>query len=335
MRANPTLDEVVGPEHFELTLTSIPKLKAGEVLLRTVCLGTSPAQRGYISKTTSMHAKVALGSLMRGRGVAIVADSKHPDYAIGELVTAATGWQDYAVIDPAESGILSTRKIVNPAVPASLHIGILGAAGLTAYFGLTRIGDLRPGNTVVISAAAGGVGACAVQVARCLGAGRVVGIAGGPEKCAWLTTHLGADAAIDYKKEDLGAALDEHCPDGIDVFFDNVGGDTLEQALERLNLGARVAICGFISTDYTDTPQGPKNYTFLVRRRARMEGFFVFDYEAEFPEAEQALRSWYDAGDLKPCEDVLQGLEYMPEALQGLFTGRNRGVRVCQVSAQP
>jgi NADPH-dependent curcumin reductase CurA len=335
VRANPGLDELVGPDHFELVETAIPQVLPGQVLLHTLCLGTSPAQRGYISKTKSMHEKVALGSLMRGRGVAVVVESKHADFQAGDQVIAATGWQDYAVIEPTALGVLSTQQLPNPPSPSTLSLGILGAAGLTAYFGLTAVGDLHAGDTVVISAAAGGVGSCAVQLARCLGAKRIIGIAGGADKCAWLTDYLGADAAIDYKQENVGAALDEHCPDGIDLFFDNVGGKQLELALERLTLGARIAICGFIATDYTHTPQGPKNYIYLVRRRARMQGFFVFDYESEFPEAESRLRQWHSDGLLKPCEDVLEGLEHMPAALQGLFTGTNRGVRLCQVSAQP
>ncbi|MEE8308053.1 MAG: NADP-dependent oxidoreductase, partial [Gammaproteobacteria bacterium] len=246
VRRNPSLDELVGPEHFDWVDDAVPVPGPGEVLLRTLCLGTSPAQRGYISQTRSMHEKAPIGSIMRGRGVAQVVESRHPDYKPGEQVIATTGWQDYAVMKPVSVGVLSTRKLSNPSLPPPLNLGILGAAGLTAYFGLSDIAELSAGNTVLISAAAGGVGSCAVQIARCLGAGRIIGIAGGAEKCAWMTDYLGADAAIDYKNEDVGSALNRHCPDGIDVFFDNVGGPQLEAALERLKLGARVAICGYI-----------------------------------------------------------------------------------------
>lgn len=331
VRRNPALDELVGPEHFDWVDNAVPSPGPGEVLVRTLCLGTSPAQRGYISKTKSMHDKAAIGSVMRGRGVAQVVESRHPDYKAGEQIMATTGWQDYAVVTPAQAGILSTPKISNPALPPELNLGILGAAGLTAYFGLLDVANLANGNTVVVSAAAGGVGSCAIQIARCLGAGQVIGIAGGKEKCSWMTDYLGADAGIDYKSDNVGDALDQYCPDGIDVFFDNVGGPQLEAALERLSIGARVAICGYIATDYTQTPAGPKNYVYLVRRRARMQGFFVFDYEQEFAAAGAQLENWYANGKLRPCEDVTEGLENMPLALQGLFTGSNRGVSICQV----
>jgi len=331
VRRNPALDELVGPEHFDWVEGPVPSPASGQVLLRTLCLGTSPAQRGYISKTKSMHEKAPLGSVMRGRGVAQVAASRHPDFEPGDQVMASTGWQDYVVVTPVPQGVLSTRKLANPSLAPSLNLGILGAAGLTAYFGLSDVANVAPGDTVVISAGAGGIGSCAIQVARCLGAGRIVGIAGGREKSAWMTDYLGATAAIDYKNENVGAALDRHCPEGIDVFFDNVGGPQLEAALERLKLGARVAICGYIATDYTQTPAGPKNYIYLVRRRARMQGFFVFDYEQQFDTASALLQRWFSAGRLRPCEDITEGLENMPLALQGLFTGRNRGVSVCRV----
>ena len=325
---------MIGQQHFELVDSFIPSVGRAEILLKTIWLGTSPAQRGYVSTKDSMHEKVLPGSVMRGRGVAQVVSSNLPDFSPGDLVVAATGWQDYSVHAADADGILAVRKIQDPIWPLSLALGILGAAGVTAYFGLLDVGEMKSGDTVLVSAAAGGVGSCAVQIAKVLGC-RVVGIAGGPDKCRWVTEHLGADVAIDYTNVDLGRALDEACPEGINLFFDNVGGEQLQLALLRLALGARVVICGFIATDYNDPGRGPTNYTYLLRSRARMEGFFVFDYEDRFHEAETQLKSWYRQGKLVGTDDLVYGLENMPDALQSLFTGSNRGVRVCQVAADP
>ncbi len=304
--------------------------------MRTLALGTSPAQRGYISDGPSMHDKVPVGDVMRGRGVGIVVDSQHPDFSAGDLVVASTGWQDYSVQRPRDDYVFGVRKVRNDVRPCTTALGVLGNAGVTAWVGLTQIGLLKPGETVVISAAAGGVGSVAGQVARNLGAARVVGIAGTPEKCRWLTDDLGFDAAIDYKSDDLAERLDVYCPDGVDVFFDNVGGTTLNTVLSKLALGARIAICGFISTDYTrDGALGPANYRNLLTRRARMEGFVVFDYWARYGEAEDALADWFRSGRIVNCEDIVDGLENMPEALAGLFTGDNRGIRLCRVAPDP
>ena len=329
----PPREELIGAEHFDFVEDDVPEPGRGQVLLRTLCLGTSPAQRGYVSTKDSMHEKVLPGAVMRGRGVAQVLESKAARFRKGELVIAATGWQDFSVHDGEGDGILMVQKIHDPVWPLALSLGILGAAGLTAYFGLLEIGEAKPSDTVLVSAAAGGVGSCAVQIAKALGC-RVVGIAGGPAKCAWVRA-LGADAAIDYKNSDLGAEIDKHCPGGVKVFFDNVGGDQLQQTLTRLARGARVVICGFIATDYTDPGLGPTNYTYLLRSRARMEGFFVFDFVDRFEEAQAELRTWYRAGQIADCNHIVFGLENMPDALRGLFTGANRGVQLCQVAEDP
>jgi NADPH-dependent curcumin reductase CurA len=336
LRRRPEPGELISDEHFEWAEEPLPTPGEGQLLTRTLCLGTSPAQRSYISSGPSMHDKVQLGQVMRGRGVAVVVDSRHPDFAAGDIVVASTGWQDYSLQDASASGILAVRKITDPVKPYSSVLGALGAAGLTAYFGLLRVGELKPGDTVVVYAAAGGIGSTAVQIARAAGAARVIGIAGGEQKCAWLRDHLGIAETIDYRTTSVTQQLATMVPNGINVFFDNVGGDILNDALDHLALNARIVICGFIATDYATGPvAGPANYQNLVRRRARMEGFFVFDYADEFPAAEAALKAWFRAGRLISSEDIQEGLQHMPAALQSLFTGANRGIKLCRVASDP
>lgn len=335
LAAHPEVDELIGPEHFVLEEGPVPEPASGEVLLRTLALGTSPAQRGYTTSKPSMHPKVNLGEVMRGRGVAVVEKSRSQDFAEGDIVLASVGWQDYCIQSETQAGIFLLQKLDDPVKPYPMALGVLGAAGVTAYFGLTDIAELEAGQTCVVTAAAGGVGSCAAQIARIMGC-RVVGIAGGAAKCRWLVEELGVDAAIDYKLDDLDAALTKHCPDGVNAVFDNVGGDQLNTLLTHLALGARVAICGYIATDYAPTPQpGPSHYTYLLSRRARMEGFFVFDYADRFGEAEALLKDWYRSGQLVPTEDIDDGLEHMPLTLQSLFTGANRGIKLCRVAPDP
>ena len=334
---HPEPSEDIGFEHFELTESPMPTPDAGEFVVQTIALGTSPAQRSYISKSLSMHDKIAIGDVMRGRGVGVVAESRNQNYQVGEIVISSTGWQNFSIQSPAQQNpnVLSIQKIVTPVLPLTMTLGILGSAGATAYFGLFDVGCIKAGDTVVVSAAAGGIGSVAGQLARIAGC-RVVGIAGGPEKCQWVTEVLGYDYAIDYKNESVGERLDALCPNGVDVFFDNVGGEILDDVLARIALNARVIICGFISTDYQDgLNRGPRNYKNLVRKRARMEGFFIFDYRHRFQEAEDRLRRWYDEGLLINCEDVDDGLEHMPGTLGSLFTGGNKGIKLCRVSPDP
>jgi NADPH-dependent curcumin reductase CurA len=334
---HPAPGEIVSAAHFRLEEAPIPEIGDGQVLVRTLVLGTSPAQRSYISQDRSMHQKIALGDVMRGRGIAVVVASRHGAFSPGDIVSASTGWQDYAALTPAPlaKGVLDTMKLRAPLKPYSRHLGILGGAGFTAYFGLCDVGQLKAGETLVVSAAAGGVGAVAGQIGKALGA-RVIGIAGTAEKCRWVTERLGFDACIDYRVEDVAARLAALCPDGMNVYFDNVGGPILDACLDRLALHARIVVCGFIATDHAAAPQpGPANYTNLVRRRARMEGFFVFDYIERWQEAEDRLRAWYQAGRLDPAEDVDDGLERMPDTLGALFRGANRGIKLCRVAPDP
>lgn len=327
------VDQLIGTEHFELVETPIPDIRDGELLLRTMYLGTSPAQRGYVTKSSSMHAKVAAGDVMSGRAIAVVVQSKANDYKVGDIVNANTGWQDYSAHQANASGLAAITKISNSVKPYSLALGLLGTAGYTAYFGLTDVANAKAGDTVLISAAAGGVGSCAVQIAKAIGC-NVVGITGGAEKCDWLQKELKLESVIDYNNDDLEQAIQQACPNGVDVFFDNVGGEQLNIVLKYLALNARIAICGYISTDYSKQKVGPENYTYLLRQRARMEGFFILDYQHRFAEAEQILIEWYQEGLFIDNSDIMVGLEHMPMALQSLFTGGNTGVRICQVANQ-
>jgi NADPH-dependent curcumin reductase len=333
--------EIVGREHFSWDEVPMPRPDAGQILLRTILLGTSPAQRGYISDWAGMHETIPIGSVMRGRGIGVVTESRHPDYAAGEIVAASTGWQEYAVLSPPADAtprpgtILSVVRVATPVRPLSRHLGIFGNAGATAYFGLLDVGRLVSGETLVVSAAAGGIGCVAAQIGKALGC-RVIGIAGGAEKCAWLCDELRLDATIDYRSESLDARLAELCPQGVDVFFDNVGGTQLDTVLAHLALRARVVICGWISTDYaSNAAPGPANYKNLLRKRARMEGFYTFDYLPRYGEAEAAMRRWYSEGRIQPCEDIDIGLEQMPDTLGSLFRGKNRGIKLCRVASDP
>jgi NADPH-dependent curcumin reductase CurA len=334
----PNQDEVIGLDHFDWTSEPIPEPEDGEFLVRTICLAPIPAQRGYLEKSHhSFFENLAIGDVMRGRGVGQIVASNHPDYREGEIFVGSLGWQDYSIQKPRGAEfVFSSKKVLRPVRPLSGELGVLGQAGATAYFGLLEVGKMQEGDNVLISAAAGGVGSSAGQIARIRGAGQVVGITGSREKCGWLLDEMGYDAAINYKTDNVGERIAELFPDGIDVFFDCVGGDILNEALDNLAMHARVVICGFIATDYAPgTQYGPINYRRIVMKRARMEGFVVFDYWDRYAEAEKSLLEWFREGHLKIAEDEDDGLEKMPESLASLFTGGNTGVKICRVSPDP
>ncbi len=334
----PPLGDPVGPQHFSWVQEPLPAPGEGEFLVRTICLAPAPAQRGYLTPGHSRFlGNIAIGEVMRGRGVGQIIASRSPDYPVGEIFVGSLGWQDYSVQRPRGAEfVFSTSRVENPTRPLSTQLGMFGQAGATAYFGLLDVGALKTGDAVLISAAAGGVGSVAGQIARIRGAGKVVGTAGSQEKCRWLREELGFDAAINYRTENVPERFADLFPDGIDLFFDNVGGDLLNDALGQLALDARVVICGFIATNYASGPlQGPINYRRLVSKRARMQGFVVFDYWERFPEAQRALAAWYRQGLLRNCEDVAHGLEKMPDCLENLFRGSNRGISICRVAPDP
>jgi len=283
--------------------------------------------RGWMNEGRSYVPPVGIGEVMRAGGIGRVVESRHPDFAVGESVFGQFGVQCYAVSDGR--GVM---RVDTSLAPAPVHLGALGMTGLTAYFGLLEVGRPEPGQTVVVSGAAGAVGSVAGQIARIKGC-RTVGIAGGPEKCAWLVEELGFDAAIDYKAGELRAELRRHTPDRIDVYFDNVGGETLDEVLRRLARGARVVICGAISQYNAEQgPRGPANYMQLLVERASMTGFLVFDYAARYPEAVAELAGWLRTGQLRSREDVVRGgIERFPEVFLMLFRGENTGKLILQL----
>jgi NADPH-dependent curcumin reductase CurA len=280
----------------------------------------------------SYIAPVGIGEVMRAGGVGRVLASNHPGFAIGDLVSGALGVQEVAVLGPKEAAKAGLVRIDPRLGSVTQWLNVLGMPGMTAYFGLLDVGEPKPGDTVVVSGAAGAVGQTVGQLARIKGC-RVVGIAGGRAKCDWVVNELGFDACIDYKAGPVRAGLKEHCPKGVDVYFDNVGGDILDEVLARLAMRARIVICGAISQYNNTTPvQGPRNYLSLLVHRARMQGMVVFDYTDRFPQAVAELSGYLRDGRLKSREDVVDGLEHFPEALNRLFTGENFGKLVLRVA---
>ena len=317
------------PKRSDFEFATVPACAPGpgEVLVRVLYLSLDPAMRGWMNEGKSYIAPVGLGEVMRALGIGRVVDSNDPRLAVGDVVVGRTGVQDFVV---AKANDLT--KVDPRLAPLPRYLGALGMPGLTAYFGLLDIGRPKEGETVVVSAAAGAVGAVVGQIAKIKGC-RVIGIAGGPDKCRYIANDLGFDAAIDYKSEDVRKALALHCPNGIDIYFDNVGGEILDSALSLLARRARVIICGAISQYNNLTAiQGPRNYLSLLINHAVMEGFVVFDYQDRYPEGMQALAGWMREGKLKAREDVVDGLETFPEALLKLFHGENFGKLVIRVA---
>lgn len=312
---------------LQLQVAEMPQAGAGEVLVKTEYISLDPSMKGQMENRSDYVAPLALGDVMRARAVGTVVESRHPDYAEGDQVFGYFGMQEYAVSDGKNIPFHVYHNPVDPPVA----VGMLGGTGMTAYFGLLDIGQPRAGDTLVVSGAAGATGSIAGQIGKIKGC-RVIGIAGTDEKCDWLTADLGFDHAINYKTADVGAKLDEFCPEGIDVYFDNVGGEILDLCLARLAMHARVVLCGGISHyESTQPPPGPSNYFNLVFRRARMEGFILVDFTERFDEARDALRGWYDAGLLQQRATVMEGFEQLPAALVQLFRGANTGKMMVKV----
>jgi NADPH-dependent curcumin reductase len=315
---------VAQAEHFAIVETACPPLSEGQIRVRNRILSVEPAMRGWIADVGNYSAAVEIGSVMRSLAVGEVIESRCPANAVGETVVGWLGWQEEAVVDAAAI----VRKVVETDLPPSLALGVLGINGVTAHLALTLIGEPRVGDTVLVSTAAGAVGSAVGQIARILGC-RTVGIAGGPVKVAQCLEQFGYDAAIDYKADGLEAAIAAACPDGVDVYFDNTAGRISDAVYPQLALGARVVVCGTAAIPaWNPWPSGPRVERHLLIKRARMQGFVIFDHMDKYEASVAALADWVRLGHLRYLEDVLRGLEACPDALAGLYRGENNGKRI-------
>jgi NADPH-dependent curcumin reductase CurA len=319
---------------WSFTEEPVAQPEAGGVLVKTLALSLDPAMRGWMNEGKSYIAPVDLGEVMRAGGVGLVIASKNPAYAVGDRVSAGLGMQEYCLIPEARLKSSGIFRIDLRAGSLTQWLNVLGMPGMTGYFGLLDIGRPKPGETVVVSGAAGAVGQTVGQIAKIKGC-RVVGIAGGNAKCEWVVREFGFDACIDYKSGSVKDGLKAHCPKGVDIYFDNVGGEILDTVLARINPKARIIICGAISQyNSTTAVKGPANYLSLLVNRARMEGMVVFDYSERFPAAVAEMAGYLRDGRMKSREDIVHGLENFPEALLKLFNGENFGKLVLEVAAE-
>jgi NADPH-dependent curcumin reductase CurA len=307
-------------------------LADGQFRIRTLYLGVAAVMRGYMLNTEKFERPLEFGDVIHGRGVGEIVESRNAGWAVGEIVHGKLGWQEYAIADGSPYYLM--YKVRQRVAPVSTALGVLGLTGFTSYLGLVDVGAVRAGDTVLVSGAAGGVGSNVGQVARNLGA-RAVGIAGSEAKCRAVVARFGCEAAIDYRQEDVGRRIAELCPDGIDVFFDNVGGEILDAGLAHLRRHARVVLCGAISqyVDGAERPYALRNALMIFKRMARMEAFFIYEMAEHFERAEEQLARWIAEGRLHYEEDVLEGLESMPAALIRLFEGKNTGKQLVRVAA--
>jgi NADPH-dependent curcumin reductase CurA len=317
-------------DNFEIVKTPIPELGDKEILVRNIYLSVEPAMRGWVSEVANYSEPVPIGGVMRSLAVGCVAESRHPDFQPGDFVTGMFGWQDYAAVEVK----VIQRKVTETDVPISTSLGVLGLNGLTAYFGLLEIGQTKTGETVVVSTAAGAVGSCVGQIAKIKGC-RTVGITGGPEKVRICRDEFGYDAVIDYKAGNLDSALAEACPEGVDVYYDNVAGMISDEVLKHLKIGARVVICGTASVaNWEPIPMGPRVERHLLVKRARMQGFIIFDFADQYAEALQELTQWVRQGLIRYREDILEGIEQAPGSIAGLYRGDNFGKRLIRIAPE-
>lgn len=330
LRARPV--GLVKESDFERVQEPLPPTEEGQVLVRNHYLAFEPAMRGWLNDVKSYIPPVGLGEVMRASTVGEVLESRHPDYSVGQMVSGMLGWQKYALTE-GKPGPMGGLTRVPEGIEPQLMLSALGGTGLTAYFGMVDIGDVREGDTVLVTGAAGATGSVAAQIARLKGAAKVVGIAGGPEKCQWLTEKAGLDAAIDYKSEKVSARLREEFPKGISLFYDNVGGEILDQALLEMAQFGRIVLCGGISAyNEEELPPGPANYMQIVIRRLTVRGFILIDHFARAGEAIGALSGWIQEGNLVHAEDIQEGFENAPKTFLRLFQGQNLGKQLLKIT---
>jgi len=327
LRNRPTAN--VDAETCAVVTTEVPDLLDGQALVKVTHLSIDPTIRTWMDDAPGYLPPIGIDEVIRSGGGGVVVESRSARYEVGDLVTGMVGWQEYVVADEGMGAMAKAPGGID--LPVSLNV--LGITGMTAYFGLLDVGRLKEGDTVVVSGAAGATGSSVGQIARIKGAGKVVGIAGGPEKCAKLVDELGFDAAIDYREGNVSRRLRELCPKGIDLYFDNVGGVILDAALANLAMRGRVVLCGAIAgyNDKSAAP-GPANLTSLIIRRGSMEGFIILDYLGRWPEAQAEMAGWLAEGRLSHAEHIVDGLENAPDALNLLFTGGNTGKVLVRVS---
>jgi len=319
-------------DNFRLVEAPVPALREGQVLVRHHFLSLDPYMRGRMNDSKSYAAPQALDDVMIGGTVGEVVESRHEGFKPGDQVIGMGGWQQYSVVDPSHAGML--RKVDTSHVPLSAYLGAVGMPGVTAWYGLVKICEPKAGETVVVSAAAGAVGSVVGQLAKIAGC-RAVGVAGGPAKCEHVVRDLGFDACIDYKAGQLERELATACAKGIDVYFDNVGGPTLDAVLPLTHVHARIVVCGMISQYSATEPYALKNLRWVLVNRIRMQGMIVFDWKARYGEAVAALGAYFAEGKLKYRVDVVEGLEHTPAALNKLFDGSNQGKLIVKVSDEP